>query len=317
MSGRLPSVDVRLLVDLAAAFHHEWGQLQFRVDGVVVDPSGGVPSDRLRLIDGRHGATQARYVATIRTPLSELPPDCAAEHERDVATAISEGRSAETIARITESYSDRQVVTGERVDQVELVATEASLGSIGFAAADVTHGSWVAEASADHSAPLRIVVSVRAKMVDLMSAYGDRPNGWVKWFARGPFAFDGELELGALGRRRGGRIVDITGRAGRYPYEVQVDAEASDGATDVDVTVSLQGRRTGRLFLLIAGPIVRREIRRLIEEELADTAPLARAIGTLRTEVAQAGGPKAYAHHAVWDSTSPTSDQRSAGNTPA
>jgi hypothetical protein len=309
VGGQLPSVDVELLGDLADAFRYEWSQLRFGRDGDVVDPTDAVPSDRLRLVDGRHGATHARYVATIRTPLSELPPDRAAEHQREVATAISTGRTdPEIIAQITKRYNDRRVVSGERVDQVDLVATEASFGSIGFAAADITHGSWVAEAWADHSAALRVVVSVRATMADLVSAYGNRPNGWVKWMTRGPFAFDGELDLGALEHRRGGRTMTITGQAGRYPYAVRVDAKATDRATDVDVTVSLRGRGTGRLVLLVAWPFIRGEIRRLLEDELADTAPLTQAISSLQTDVAKAGGPTPYAHDAVW-ATSPTGDK--------
>lgn len=317
-NGRLPPVDVRLLGDLAAAFHHEWRVLRFGRDGAVIDPAGVERSDRLRLIEGRHGANRARYLATIRIPVSELPSDCAAAQAREVTAAISEGHAdPEVIARIRESYADRWVVTGERVGQVELVAIKAGLGSTAFSVADVTHGAWAAEASADHSGPLRVAISARSTMADLVRAYGERPSGWVRWLMRGPFAFDGELDLGALGRRRGGRVVDITGRAGRYPYAVRVQAEANEGATDVHVTVSLRGRGTGRLVVFVAWPFIRGEIRRVIEDELAGTGALAAAIESLRTEVAQAGGPMAYAYDAVWGSMSPTGEHPATGGPPA
>lgn len=288
-SGRIPSLDITLLTELAAAFHTEWQQLRFDAGGEVVDPSGGCQPDRLRLVDGRHGSIRARYLATIRTPLAEWAADGVVDGEAEAGAEVAE----------------------ERVDLVEVVVTGMSRRSIAFSVGDATHGSWVAALSMDHSASLRAAVSARSTVLDLAHAYGAALNGCLSWLVRGPLTLDAQMDLGALERRRRGEALDLAGQASRYLFGVRVRTAAKAGATDVDVTVSLRGRGMGRVIVLVAWPFVRREIKQFIEQELADATRLADDVDSLRSDVARAGGPSAYAHATIWDPTFPASLDRS------
>lgn len=301
-AGELGRVDLGPIVALLPALRDEWAELTFSSDGSLINPLTGATSSSIALLDGRHRQAGARYRVTVTTPTFGLPESRRAEFGED-SRRLSR-RNAEREAWDDHFARRRQALVQVGVEARHLAARlrEDTARTLAFSLTDEDE-HWTVEMTIvmeDGTLPC-VLLSGRADLRALLRAEGT--PGCFAGFLGGAATGTGTFDLAVL--ERGGRMIEVEGRARRVRGGARFDVRTSTTTWAVDGKGRLRARGLARPVMWFAG----RHVRDRIEATLADlwagsesrTTGVSSQMVRLHAALAEEGGPAPFVHRVLWD----------------
>ena len=297
--GDLRRIDLDPLLALLPAVRAEWAGLRFDEGGAAIDPITGAARPSFRLVDGTHRQPGARYEAVIESPHLELPEHLqeafASESVRlqRASAAEREAHRARRAAAMVQTGVDRHTFVGvlhrDDVEQVDVTVTDEDQ-------------RWSVDVTIGHG---RLPLVDLAGQVDITALLRtDGTPGCLAGF------LGGSGEAGAIAdattlEGRGGRLIEVGGRANRFHGHGHVDVATSIQSWSVKAHGALRARGLGRLVLLFTRSSIRHQVDKQLAElwcrSEARVDDAERSIAHLDGLVRQEGGEAGFVRRAIWD----------------
>ncbi|MRJ75723.1 hypothetical protein GEV29_04180 [Aeromicrobium sp. SMF47] len=297
-TGSVPRLDLTLMIEVIETLRAEWAALQFAPDGNVINPLTSQPVDTLRLAEGRHRASGARYEIVTRTPVMAVDPEQQSALQAELLTATDidwdeYGRRLTEITVPTGEISESRTTFTLRHDDARTLAVTVADPS----------GLWSVDVDIVHGRLPRVQLAGRLDATKMLMA-----EGTPTFLARrlgGTGTGTATIDLGTIERAGGGTLAEGSGRLNRFSADGSATVRTTARSWDVEGQAELTGTGLGRLVLRF----MRRRIQTAADAAVAqwwDGVPSTvvgaqTAIREAERLIEQEGGLARVVHHTLWE----------------